>query len=188
MDLPPLYHFRLMHLRPFYAYCLYLHPIPSTSVLLVHCLDVQHAWHWPLKLVAYQVWSQISIANRRAVCDQKVDTALNAILVFLLPDPTDVLLGWRFSVGVIVSIFDDLDRYLLNGVNLKMKFHRSKNSFCLLTPTPANNYRVKIVDAALYVRKVVVSSQVALSHAKMLHTVTAKYPLRRVGVKTFFHS
>ena len=77
------------------------------------------------------------------------------------------------------------DRYLLNGVNLKMKFHRSKNSFCLLTPTPANNYRVKIVDAALYVRKVVVSSQVALSLVKMLQTVTAKYPLRRVEVKTF---
>ena len=77
------------------------------------------------------------------------------------------------------------DRFLLNGVNLKLKFHRSKNSFCLMSALPNTTHRVKILEASLYVRKVVVSPTVALAHAKTLQSATAKYPLRRVEVKTF---
>ena len=77
------------------------------------------------------------------------------------------------------------DRYLLNGVDLKLKFHRSKNSFRLMAALPDTNFRVKILEASLYVRKVVVSPAVALAHAKTLESATAKYPLHRVEVKTF---
>ena len=77
------------------------------------------------------------------------------------------------------------DRYLLNGVDLKLKFHRSKNSFRLMAALPDRNFRVKILEASLYVRKVVVSPAVALAHAKTLESATAKYPLHRVEVKTF---
>ncbi|XP_022088653.1 uncharacterized protein F54H12.2-like [Acanthaster planci] len=77
------------------------------------------------------------------------------------------------------------DRFLLNGVNLKLKFHRSKNSFCLMAALPDTHYKVKIMEASLNLRKVVVSPTLALAHAKTLQSATAKYPLRRVEVKTF---
>ncbi|XP_022106001.1 uncharacterized protein F54H12.2-like [Acanthaster planci] len=41
------------------------------------------------------------------------------------------------------------------------------------------------MEASLYVRKVVVSPTVALAHAKILQSATAKYPLRRVEIKAF---
>ena len=88
-------------------------------------------------------------------------------------------------VGLIHGDIFFQDRLLLNGISLKLTFHRSKNSFCLLTPFPDNNYRVQIVEASLYVRKVSVSPAVSLSHSKSLLSLTAKYPLRRVEVKTF---
>ncbi len=77
------------------------------------------------------------------------------------------------------------DKFLLNGVDLKLKFHRSKSSFCLMSALPDSNFKVKIVDASLYVRKVMISPSVVLAHAKTLQTTSAKYPMRRVEVKTF---
>ena len=44
----------------------------------------------------------------------------------------------------------------------------------------ANTYRVVIVSAALFVRKVKVSSSVYLAHAKTLEYGLTKYPIRRV--------
>ena len=77
------------------------------------------------------------------------------------------------------------ERLLLNGVSLKLKLHRSKNSFCLMTSNPNGAYKVVIQDASLYVRRVKVSPTVVLAHAKTLEHATAKYPLQRVQMKTF---
>ena len=50
---------------------------------------------------------------------------------------------------------------------------------------PDANYRVKILEASLYVRKVVVSPAVALAHSKTLESSSAMYPIRRAEVKSF---
>jgi hypothetical protein len=46
-------------------------------------------------------------------------------------------------------------------------------------------FKVKIMAASLFIRKVKVSPSVFLAHAKTLETSLAKYPVRRVVCKTF---
>ena len=87
-------------------------------------------------------------------------------------------------MGAIHSdvFFQEL-RLLLNGVNLRIKLNRAKNSFCLLSSATTPNFKVSITEAILYVRKVKVASSITLGHAAALRHTTAKYPLRRVDCK-----
>ena len=72
------------------------------------------------------------------------------------------------------------DRLILNGVNLRLKLNRAKNSFCVVSPTPGAAFKVVITEAILYVRKVKVASSVTLGHVAALKEMTAKYPMQRV--------
>ena len=73
------------------------------------------------------------------------------------------------------------DRYLLNEVHVKIKLIRSRNGFCLMS---ANEFKVKIDSAIMFVRKVKLSPSVFLAQAKALENSTAKYPIRRAVCKT----
>ena len=74
------------------------------------------------------------------------------------------------------------ERYLLNEVNVKIKLTRSKDDFCLMHN---GNFKVQLVNATLYVRKVRLLPSVFLAQAKTLEKSNAKYPIRRVVCKTF---
>jgi hypothetical protein len=72
------------------------------------------------------------------------------------------------------------ERLLLNGVDLKLRLIRSKPGFALM-----GEGRIEISDASLYVRKVKLNDRVQLAHIKALERGTAKYPVRRIEMKTF---
>ena len=72
------------------------------------------------------------------------------------------------------------DRLMLNGVDIKMRLLRSKDSFNLM-----GDGHVKIEDVSLFVRKVKVDPSVQLDHIKGLERMTAKYPVSRVETKVF---
>ncbi|XP_071948941.1 uncharacterized protein F54H12.2-like [Antedon mediterranea] len=76
------------------------------------------------------------------------------------------------------------DRMMLNGVDIKLKLHRSKNAFCLMSSGAQAGYKLQLEAASIYVRKVKLNPSIALAHAKALERGSAKYPLRRVAVKT----
>ncbi|XP_072050212.1 uncharacterized protein F54H12.2-like [Amphiura filiformis] len=76
-------------------------------------------------------------------------------------------------------------KYLLNNVDLKLKLHRAKESFCLMSSTNNPAYKVKIVGASLLVRRVTLNPGIVLAHAKALERGTAKYPVSRVQIKSF---
>ena len=86
-------------------------------------------------------------------------------------------------VGPIHSDIFFQDRLILNGVNLRLKLNRPKNSFCLVSSVGAADFKVVIKEAILYVRKVKVVSSITLGHATALKQTTAKYPIRRVDCK-----
>src|SRR5664279_270983 len=91
------------------------------------------------------------------------------------------------TVDMVGRLHSDIffqPRYMLNEVNTKIRLSRSKDSFCLMC-AGGNTYRVVIVSAALFIRKVKVSPSVYLAHAKTLENGMAKYPIRRVVCKTF---
>ncbi|XP_030831447.1 uncharacterized protein F54H12.2-like [Strongylocentrotus purpuratus] len=91
-------------------------------------------------------------------------------------------------LSMLGPIYGDLffqERLLLPGVDLKLKLNRSKDAFCLLSSNAEGNYKVKILSAALYVRRVKTNPSVMLNHAKMLEKANAKYPLNKVDVRSF---
>ena len=75
------------------------------------------------------------------------------------------------------------NRYLLNGVEIRIRLIRSKNHFRLHGDNA--NTKVSLKDVALFCRKIRPNPAVQLAHTKALLHVTAKYPLRRVEVKSF---
>jgi hypothetical protein len=95
--------------------------------------------------------------------------------------------GGSRTVDMIGRIHSDIffqDRYMLNEVNTRIRLVRSKDAFCLMAHG-ATPYKITIVDAVLFIRKVKISPSVFLAHAKTLEHGTAKYPIRRVVCKTF---
>ena len=77
------------------------------------------------------------------------------------------------------------DRFLLNGVSVKIRFVRSKAAFSLMAGGANPDYKVRIVDAVLFVRKALLSSTVAMAHLRVLEKGAAKYPLRPVDCKVY---
>lgn len=73
-------------------------------------------------------------------------------------------------------------KYLLNGVELKIKFVRSRDSFSLMSKS---EFKINVMEASLMVRRVKINPSVLIEHAKMLEYCTAKYPITRVEVKAF---
>ena len=82
------------------------------------------------------------------------------------------------------NIFNQ-ERFLLNGVEMRLRLVRSRNNFCLLGST-SKDYTcgIKILEATLLVRRTKVAPDVLLTHARALSKATAKYPLTRVEIKT----
>lgn len=77
------------------------------------------------------------------------------------------------------------ERYLINGVDVKIRLIPSKSEFNLLAHDPQVGYKTVITHASMFVRKVKLNPAVALAHEKALEKGTAKYPLKRVVQKTF---
>lgn len=77
----------------------------------------------------------------------------------------------------------NVDKYMINGVEMSVKLQRSENQFHLMGPA-VNSTKFEIVDAVLYVRKVKINPSVILAHHKALFVASAKYPITRVDVKT----
>ena len=60
------------------------------------------------------------------------------------------------------------DRFLLNGVSVKIRLVRSKDAFSLMAGGQNPDYKVQIVDAVLFARKAVLSPTVQMAHIKAL--------------------
>ncbi|XP_012215829.2 uncharacterized protein F54H12.2-like [Linepithema humile] len=75
------------------------------------------------------------------------------------------------------------DKFLINGVEVRIRLVRSKDLFCLMESNLVS--KIRLLDASLLVRRAKISPGVLLSHARMLSKTTAKYPLTKVEVKTF---
>ncbi|CAH3044872.1 unnamed protein product [Porites lobata] len=86
-------------------------------------------------------------------------------------------------MGPIHSDIFFQDRLMLNGVNLRIKLNRAKNSFCLMSSAAAPTFKVVITEAILFVRKVKLASSIILGHAAALKHSSAKYPVRRIDCK-----
>ena len=75
------------------------------------------------------------------------------------------------------------DRYLPNGVDVKLRFHPQKRVFTLTAEE--NQFKIEINEAYLLMRKVRPSPGVLLGHSDTLAKGPAKFPITRKECKCF---
>ena len=81
-----------------------------------------------------------------------------------------------------IDMFEQ-DRYLPNGIDLKLRFHPQKRSFALMADE--DDYKIHITEASLMMRKVRPSPGVLLGHKDALNLGPAKFPITRKECKSF---
>jgi hypothetical protein len=90
-------------------------------------------------------------------------------------------------VGRLHSDLFHQAKYLLSHLDLRIKLTRSKDTFVLMAVPQADGhmvpYKIELVDAALFVRKVRVSPVVALAHAKTLEKANCVYPITKTVMR-----
>jgi hypothetical protein len=86
-------------------------------------------------------------------------------------------------LGPIHSDIFNQDRFLLNNINMSLKFYRSKAAFALMSNAMTEN--IKLLDARLLIRKVKISPEIMIAHSKALEVSPCKLPITRVDIKSF---
>lgn len=89
------------------------------------------------------------------------------------------------SIDLIGHLHCDVmnqDRFLINGVELRLRLVRAKDTFCLMDST--GMYKLHILDASLLIRRAKIAPGVLLGHARAIAKTSCKYPLTRVEVKS----
>ena len=62
--------------------------------------------------------------------------------------------------GKLAVNFFSCEKHLVSGVTLRLSFRRLQDDFVTISETAAKNYKVKIDEANLFVRKMTVSDNV----------------------------
>ena len=82
-----------------------------------------------------------------------------------------------------VDVFNQ-SKYMLNGVTMKVRMTRSKDSLILMAKSDVTeSFKVDILSAKLFVRKLKITPSLCLAHERILQQKTAKYPITRVECK-----
>ena len=90
--------------------------------------------------------------------------------------------------GKVAVDFFTCDKHLLSGVTLRIAFRRSIDDFVIISDDAAKHYKLKIVEANLYVRKMTLNDEVVSAIEKTLLTSPAAYPYFETLTKTFLAS
>ena len=90
-------------------------------------------------------------------------------------------------MGRLHSDIFNQNRCLLDGVNVHVQLTRSNDRFCIMRPDGENveDYKIKLEEASLFVRKVKVLPSCRLGIYKALSTAPARYPIRRSEQRIF---
>lgn len=91
------------------------------------------------------------------------------------------------KITLIDRLYVDLfqqDRFIPNGVDIRLRFNRAKPAFHLMAHAGSSG-KISILSMLLWVRKVKPTATVLNAINDRLNSETAKFPLRRVEVKTF---
>ena len=83
-----------------------------------------------------------------------------------------------------VDVFN-VKKYLLPGVEIRIRLSRGKNAFSLMCKNKNSDYKIVINEAKLFLRKVKVSPEASLAIEKRLKLSNAIYPLVRTECKVF---
>ncbi|KAI0225610.1 hypothetical protein LSAT2_023640 [Lamellibrachia satsuma] len=77
------------------------------------------------------------------------------------------------------------DKFLINGVDVKIRLVSNKAAFALMAGGPHPDYKINIVNATLFAKKATLNPTVQMAHIKTLEKSTVKYPMRSVDCKVY---
>ena len=90
-------------------------------------------------------------------------------------------------VGIPLNDCLQLDRYMLNGVHLRIMMLRNQPEFCLMADDDENEnqagYLIRIEDAFLRLTKLKINPAILVSHSKVLKEVSSKFPFVKTELK-----
>ena len=92
-----------------------------------------------------------------------------------------------FYGKVAVDLFT-CDRHLMSGITLRITFRRSIDDFVVISDDAGKPYKVKIIEANLYVRKMTLNDDVVSAIEKTLLSSPASYPYLETITNTFLAS
>ena len=90
----------------------------------------------------------------------------------------------NYFIGKPVSDILTCDKHLLSGVTLRISFRRYTNDFAVISESN-KHYKVKIIEANLYVRKMTIADHVLTAIEKTLLKTPAVYRYTEVLPRTF---
>lgn len=88
------------------------------------------------------------------------------------------------TVDLMSNIHHELfgsDKLLINGVEMRIKFHLNKDAFHLMSED--TSVKLQLVDSTFYVRKVKIKPALHLAYSRALEHSNLKYPLSRTEIK-----
>ena len=96
----------------------------------------------------------------------------------------------RRIIGLMGRLHADVfnqNRLLIDGVDVHVQLTRAEDRFCIMAPggDGAENYKLKLEEASLFIRKVKVLPSTRLGLYRALSTASARYPIRRTEQRTF---
>ena len=77
------------------------------------------------------------------------------------------------------------EKLILNGVDLTVKLHRHKPEFCFLSADAAPVYKITILDAIFYVKKIELTPSVFNAINTVLNDKNAQYAITKTTPKVF---
>ena len=90
----------------------------------------------------------------------------------------------NYFIGKPVSDILTCDKHLISGVTLRISFTRSTNDFAVISESN-KHYKVKIIEANLYVRKMTIADHVLTAIEKTLLKTPTVYRYTEVLSRTF---
>ena len=124
----------------------------------------------------YFIDDNLTVSNPISDSSSARNTGLNRRHGICSAKPTSDMIG-----PLHAAVFNQ-SKYMLNGVTLKVRMTRSKDSFVVMAKSDlTESFKVDILSAKLFVRKLKITKILCLAH--ILQQKTAKYPTTRVECK-----
>ena len=87
-------------------------------------------------------------------------------------------------IGRVHSDFFHQSRLLLNGVPLKIGFHRANPQFCLISKDANSSHKIIVKDAVLFLQKVQLTDHRFEQIQKSLERAPVLYPINHIDLRT----
>lgn len=89
---------------------------------------------------------------------------------------------FKLEGNLMEDIFD-IDKYLINGVDIYIKLFRSSAPFLVMSAQDSPSYKLELLDVVYKVAKVRVDPGVLLNHSKQIESNPMKYTISRNELK-----